>query len=334
MHAVALMGSSCSTVLPELLKGIKDPDAQVRRAACFALEQAELREDEIRAALVPLLSDPDDGVRQSALASLHALFPAKLPESIPGLLQDRNKRVAWNLIEWIGETPSPPASAIDAVRACLGNPELELFAAKTLWTATKRAEEILPTVLRHLSPEKRCSPKTACDLITKIGPAASEAVPRLVSLLQQKDYDGLWAAADALAAIGRAAEPAIPALAALLEHPSGTVGASAAHALAEIGRPAFPEVFTVLKSGSPRAQEFAADCLGRLGEAAREALPSLERLLEKTQGQPEFRAWLLLAIGEIDPARAGPERLSALLHPGLASDMRKRAAEALRRIGT
>jgi len=335
VHALARMGPECAKALPQILVATRDEDPEVRWSAAYALQRSGKTTGEVRGALAGLLRDSEARVRAIAVDAFGKLFPGSLPpgDVLQGLLCDPDTDVLKEVFEWIGELgPKAPDVTPELARA-LQNPEIDLAAAGALWAHARRPDLVMPVILRHLSTKDRCMPETASDLIAEMGPAAQEAVPRLVDLLKENDYDLQWAVSDALAAIGPAAAEGVSLLIKHLDHESGTVASSTAHALAKVGAVAFPAVFEILKTGSPRAKEFAADCLGRMGDEAEEALPILMHLVEEASSPADLRYWAWLALGEIRPIPEATQPMAGLLEDGFPSDMRIRAAQVLGRIG-
>lgn len=133
----------------------------------------------------------------------------------------------------------------------------------------------------------------------ELGPEAQAAVPGLVHLLSVISSDTNEWAARALSHIGPAA---IPALAAALQ-PRGKKRSPpwcALDALAAIGEPAIPALTEILQHREEWLCIGAAKALGRIGPAARTAVPALQLALLKPG--TELRAAAALAIARIEGA--------------------------------
>jgi HEAT repeat protein len=159
--------------------------------------------------------------------------------------------------------------------------------------------------LRGDDPEAR---RAALWAISLLGPEAKEAVSALIAVLDDPREDVLEGAIRSLQAIGPDAAPAAPTLALKLGdrrffYNSGLSGSHlAVDALAAIGPSAVPALIEALGSHSEEARGWAAVTLGRIGPAAQNAVPVLDRLVKK-QGALEGTL-AVQALGKIGPAAA------------------------------
>jgi HEAT repeat protein len=155
-------------------------------------------------------------------------------------------------------------------------------------------------------PKAQYAAHTAIRLL---GPAAEEAVPALIGLLDDPRLDVQKAAAELLREIGPASAPAAPRLVLKLGNPhlmrnNAIMGSGATHlaadALVGIGTPALPPLIESLGSDSADVREMAAVTLGQFGPSAKDAVPALARVLTKRVGVRDFMA--ADALGKIGPA--------------------------------
>ncbi|MBI4601566.1 MAG: HEAT repeat domain-containing protein [Planctomycetes bacterium] len=124
----------------------------------------------------------------------------------------------------------------------------------------------------------------AIGVLSRFG---APAVPALLDLLQDKDYDFRWYAAKALGRIGPAASAAVPALMEALMS-DNTVGFCSARALGQIGpkaQAAVPALIRALEDPADIVRMKAAHALWMIGPAAEAALPALHELAEKDEDE-------------------------------------------------
>jgi len=110
-----------------------------------------------------------------------------------------------------------------------------------------------------------------------IGPAAGEAVPALVKILDDSHELIADEAAEALYKIGRAS---IAPLVKQLRHEERDSGVIAIGVLSRFGGAAVEALVEALEGGSAVTRERAAECLGEIGDPARGARGALEKALE------------------------------------------------------
>jgi len=219
---------------------------------------------------------------------------------------------------------------------------------------------ILVGLLRHRNPKIR---DRATLAIGAGGQYAREAVPDLVRLLDDTgdgDVESLRSvragAISALGHIGPAASSAVPKLLSILRT-RPKEACFAIGALGEIGT-AHPEVvpvlISVLKDSSDRWQRwFAAHNLGRIGPEAEEAIPTLLKILEQKEGpgsaerkvslfgarvpvlDRQLQGVALYALGCMGPAAkaAVPIMTSYAAGRQLPNEVRASALRALERLG-
>ncbi|MGE3821529.1 MAG: HEAT repeat domain-containing protein, partial [Isosphaeraceae bacterium] len=172
-------------------------------------------------------------------------------------------------------TATPPARLADGLRA--DDVDVRRSAATRLQDADPTAKrEALPTLIDLLMTEKDGQVRLAVlETVRSLGPDAAPAVPALVHTLRTR-YGGQsleeshqdYRSALALAAIG---EPAVESLRELLNERKESVKAEVVMALGRIGpaaRSAIPDLTPILGDPSERLRKEASLALGRIGAAA------------------------------------------------------------------
>lgn len=166
----------------------------------------------------------------------------------------------------------------------------------------------VPEVLRGLTdgkPAIRCS---AIRILGGLGAPAPVAVPALSDSLGDMDAGVRLAAATALSEMGPSAIEAVPALAAAVTNDNAlrAMALAAAGALGPVAQGvAWPALFDLLRDESDVARSMAAMALGRMGPAAKEAVPALVAALKDPCVAGD--AWE--ALKQIDPQAALREAL-------------------------
>lgn len=162
--------------------------------------------------------------------------------------------------------------AIDPLTKALRRPTpaVQARAARALYEIEGDPEVVVPVlnfVLSSRDNEARCQ---AIETLVRVGPAAKEALPRLINLLSlRQSY--CWAAL--VSAVGRVGEDAaVPALVELLTDPRVEVRRSAVSALAEMGPGAAiaqVPLTELLNDEDRRTRELAGQALERIGSGGR-----------------------------------------------------------------
>jgi HEAT repeat protein len=126
--------------------------------------------------------------------------------------------------------------ALSAVRMCLTHEDPFIRSAAAITIDEMNAENVVFTELIKLLDDKDryFGPRFYAALaIGDMGPEATDAIPKLIELLEADD-PSRWAAAEALGEIGDAAKEAIPKLEELLEDESELVRVKAKEAIDKI----------------------------------------------------------------------------------------------------
>jgi HEAT repeat protein len=281
-------GKSVKEAAPAVRSALKDSSIAVRRAATLLGMFDD--DPESLAALTGALGDRDPAVRAGAAVGLGASFgPAAKPAvgALTKALWDEDDTVRSAAAEALGRV-GPDAKA--ATRALI---------------AVLRSEELEP------------EPSVAAEALGLIGPAAKEALPVLREKLKHPDSYVRVCAALSLWNIDRDASGAAAAAAALDDRRARVrvVAAETVWRTKESPR-AVPVLLEVLRQSwyrrslledDPANERYmVARALGRIGPAAREALPELLDLLDASD--PYLRATAAEALKRIDPEAAKAER--------------------------
>jgi HEAT repeat protein len=159
---------------------------------------------------------------------------------------------------------------------------------------------------RLISSDERTK-RSAFKEFDSLNPAAKrhyQYLEIMKSMLHDADPNNQVLAADALGHMGPAAEDAVPDLVQLLSVSNETVRSHAGKALADLGVVAVPSLILALKQPEPAVRVAAAETLGNIGPAAKEAIPALATLLGDED--QEVSRYAASALGRIGPA-AVPE---------------------------
>jgi HEAT repeat protein len=175
---------------------------------------------------------------------------------------------------------------------------------------TPQALSALSSALKDGNPQVRTVATTA---LASVGPAGPEAIPTLQEMLSTPDC---LPALRALALYGSDAAPAIEKIIVLLKHEGDSeVRWNAAQTLGKIGpaaKQATPKLVAALKDPEPLVREHAAEALGEIGPDAKEAIPELVQALKDPDAR--VRRDAVRSLGQMGPsAKSAVESIRPLL---------------------
>ncbi|HET6883430.1 MAG TPA: HEAT repeat domain-containing protein [Pirellulales bacterium] len=265
---LADLGPKAKAAAPALLKAAKDEDARVRGHAAHALGQVGDKSEAVVNGLFALATDSDALVRRAAIRALKALrLPRKL--TMPKMVKALKS--------------AEPADA-----------------AAILASIAEAGEEALPFLIECLDDKE--AGYWACLALGDMGPAAKDAVPKLIKLEQSGEPQVRLQALVALGQIGPAAQAAIPLMVKALQ-----------------------------ADKTPGVRYAAAFALGQIGTSDKQARAALT---EGTDGDDAFlqvvSAWALTRVAKDDKKLS--EKATKVLIEGLKSEkpeVRRAAARGL-----
>ncbi len=213
---------------------------------------------------LPKLQDPDPQVRRDAAASLGALGPVAKPavHSLLGIANDPNTIVRDRVVRALAAIALPSELVTRGLIQALQDPEWTVrYAAVTLYSfngvvspeslaalrplahdsnemvarlaqsAVAAADRPVPVSVHIFSLDQGGDRTLPLLQLTKFGPRAAEAVPKLSLILAAERPLERYLAACALESIGPGATQALPALQRTLDDPDPIVREAAAEAL-------------------------------------------------------------------------------------------------------
>jgi HEAT repeat protein/beta-lactamase regulating signal transducer with metallopeptidase domain len=205
---------------------VRDPDAEVRRQAVWAL--GELEAATAVPMLIPALKDADTETRKQAAWALGEIQSKDAVEALTPVTKDADVEVRKQAV-W-----------------ALGNIE------------DKRALPALEAAVRDANVEVR---RQAIESIGQLDDL-HKAPPALITALKDEDEEVRKSAVEALGQLED--EEAIPALIPLTKDADVEVKRAAVEALSSIGGPRAVEVMAgLLKDGDPEIRKIAAEALGK-----------------------------------------------------------------------
>jgi len=221
--ALGLMGENAVEAIPALIDVLDDERQYVASTATASLGQICARPDLSVPALISAMASEQMSIRYSAAQALKCFGPDAI-EAVPAL------KIA--LDDYYGRVRVDSAMAIYRI-----DPDAIDIVSFLLAELEDLSIEAYPGV-REDDPEasRNGSPITAARALGELGELAIDAIPHLIEMLDRNIHYQRWAACDGLAGIGPAASNALPKLKDLSENdPDPTVRQAAVEAVVKIG---------------------------------------------------------------------------------------------------
>lgn len=256
-----------------LVELLSDDAAQVRRGASYALvELADAPDDELAAVAPQMLRDADNTVRRLGIQALQRVAPEHLPvaqKALHDLLLNSEE------------------SAIDRSAA-----------ARLLARLPSSQADSVAVLRRAIQTDSDPQVRKACLYAVSRLASPNEAVPIYRWVLQNDaDPSVQRAALSWLIRLRSDAAAAASDAVALLEKGDASLHSAAADLLVAIGQPSVEPAIELLHHEKLELRRWGVVVLGRLGPAARPAVPQLRQLADK---DAQLRELALAAIRLIE----------------------------------
>jgi HEAT repeat protein len=303
-QAIRILGPELPAIL---VKALKDDDEEVRRSAMWALGRFARDGATTFPALRDAMKDANPTVRRFALEAICAsnVPDWKKAEVLAGALEDREVRgdAILRLNDMYREASGAVPGLVKLLEDMDQKPDvLVIQLLGRIGPDAKPAVAVLTKGLEHPEPGIR---SRMAEALANIGPQAKDAVHSFEAALADEDDGVRVAAARALWFVQGDRSGAVPILAQALSIPpegkGSNVAMSAAQALGEIG-PAAKEAVPDLVKALGRddyARGEAAQALGCIGPSAEAAIPALAAMMADPNIDDSGRA--ATALGRIGP---------------------------------
>jgi HEAT repeat protein len=255
-------GPEAVPVLCEIAEG---PDENLRSEALLSLSLIGPDAKAATPVLVAALKKEENASRFLMASDAYAkVDPDAAVDLLSTIVRDKQNasRCSWALTALLKLTPDC-RGALPVLNDLLNNaeedPRPRVQAMLILWRLKQPGEPMIPALCTIVKDDKNPAGVQALDVLGEMGPAAKQALPDLVQLLDNPNLPMIgreWGPAHRAAVIrtigrmGPEAGPAVPKLLALFENNKyNTLRKEVARALAEIGPPAkeaFPALLAVL----------------------------------------------------------------------------------------
>ena len=193
-----------------------------------------------------------------------------------------------------------PGQAVFHVKHAASWTVLMLAVLLTHATLDGCAGKQAPLGERLLSPENSTRRTAFRELDTLEGPSKKKYLWIVKNTLSDADLGNRMLAAESLKRMGPAAVEAVPDLIQILDEENDPLRPAAVTALSAIGSGAVPALVAALDRQGPAVRSGAADTLGNIGAGATEAIPALINLLGDRDYEISHHA--ASALGRIGPA--------------------------------
>jgi HEAT repeat protein len=359
--ALWVLGDMGADAVPALLELFKDKDVRLQR---YVAEELERMGSEARSAIPELVKALEEDERGYLAQTVIIKLGQGGLEELQAALAHKNPLVRLRAADIMWKRPTPAGQVASPLRKLLKDPDhaVRVSAAFALVRIDPATQEAITALKAGLAEPNRYTRWVAAAGLLLVGVEVNAARGEFEKALRENDYVVRTMAVKILGDVrpgGKAVTPLLAlaikdadswvrlhAAAALLPSQPGNVEAAAvlvaglgdediptstlSDLLDRVGPAAVPTLTRALASPSLRARDLAAVHLGRLGPAAKEAVPALVKALEDTDSFISRRA--RAALGAIGPvaAREAVPALARLLKKFGAKD---EAVQALGRLG-
>ncbi len=315
------IGPAAKAAIPALTKKLADMQLLVRRNALQTLRSFGPLAAETIPEITKLLADQDDAFRREVVEVVIAIGPAAkatVPD-LAKLLKSPDERELMLVLEALAAIGREARPAVADILPVLENRDRDIRAQalNALGRIGDATPEIVKAITNRLRDDFTSVRLAAVRALALLGPGAKEAVPALVAFGHPKRPDpaaAVWAST-ALYRIGSDADANLQMVIAALRNKelAGRLARLEAMDAAEYLGPAakvvIPDLIEALGDNTPirvndktpvRLRAIVA--IGKMGPAAKDAVPRLSNMLKETDATIKHAA--LDALGQIGPAAA------------------------------
>jgi len=315
IHVIGEIGTGSAASIPELVKLVKSPDADIRETAIISLGEIGPAAMKAEPELIEIMKNGTGKTRNTAVYALSKIGSKKALPFFKKYAASQSEDERFNLVcSWalLRENPKDP----ETVKAAL------------------------PGLIKILSDEKTLIRREAANAISMTGPLAKSATPSLSKALEtEKDQSVVMELITALAEIGPPAASAIPLITPYLNSDDPMLRVVATYALARFGKAAKSTVPTLEKDLAKHHAEENAVTLWALSkidpspQRAKAAAPAMTTLLTE-HPNPDARLEAAISLGEF--GIKSPEITQALKTAAKDKnpEVKKAAEAALKKLGS
>jgi hypothetical protein len=289
MHPPA--ASVADDPLPDLLRGLRSQTVADRLRAARDLARLGWLARESLPALVNALDDDDAKVREVSAQAIGNMGPDALP-TLAGMLTHHDKYVRRNAVWAIGKLGPLARPALPDLCAGLRNtdPRTASGAAQALGNMGADAAEAISALAEAMRGTNIVLCRLAAKALSQIG---SPALSTLIAHLQHSDPFVRGESAMAIGWMGPPARSAVPILTQVVRGPRASLNRTPPPIAETLAKPPVEEGVwrgdseTITPAQTPAAEPastedscrtYAAQALGRIGNAAASALPDLREV--------------------------------------------------------
>lgn len=315
------IGPAAKAAIPALTKKLTDEDLQVRRNALKTIRSFGPVAAETITEVTKLLADKDEAFRREVIEVIVAIGPAAkmaVPE-LAKLLKNEDERERMLVLQALAAIGPDAKSAGADVLPMLQVREREtrMQALETLGRIGSSTPDVVTAIAARLKDDYQIVRIYAARALALLGPSAKDAVPALKAFaIGNPKYPDrispIWAAT-ALYRIGIDSETNLKIVVDAVRNtePAGRLARSEAIDAAEYlgagARVILPDLINALNDFAPvrtgdktPVRLRAAVAIGKMGPAAKEAVPKLSNMLKESD--PTIKRAALEALGQMGPA--------------------------------
>jgi len=327
------IGPDAKAAIPALMRLLKSRDDEVRRAAAEGISGIDPSAGKLSWALKMLSHSSYSEYKDKAVDVLRGISRYAVPLLIAEL-GNQNATARENAAWAPGEIGRDAKRAVPELirvlhrdRVC----EVKASAAEALGKLGRGNKDVVPELLPLLSDYHYNNKSAARSAAKALGMLGPEGILPLIEMIRDADPRRQWEAIEAVADIGAPARDAAPELVAVLKDEGRPVymRMSAARALGRMVPPpdgAVHALAAALKSDDVSLCMIAAEALGELGPAAKDAVPALISVSNDSAAAIE-------ALGRIGPGAKDAIPALAEIVEGRNDEHSALATAALGRIG-